>query len=238
MEIRYTAEHAALIETLRKTDQSRLLLMECGTVSYRQLLEFQKLLQGLKAKESLPDVILFTEHPPVITLGVRKDHNLLKASTELIAERGVELVQIHRGGGSTCHNPGQLVIYPIIDLQRRGIRVLSYVRFLEQLGIDLCASYGLEAGRRRHYPGVWVDERKLASVGVEITRNISMHGIALNICNDLSIFELVVPCGIEGVKMTSLSIESGQTVELEKTKSFAKQYCIDFFSDFPVKEAR
>jgi|GEM_PF-608669 len=174
---------------------------------------------------SIPSVILLVEHPPVITLGIHKDHNLLLSSPELLNQQGVECVPIRRGGGSTAHNPGQLVLYPIVSLPALGFRVAPFVHYLEQVGMDVLLAAGVEVQRRNRYPGLWVDGRKIASVGVQITRGVSMHGIAINLCNNLGIFDHIIPCGITGVEMTSALREIGSCPPMAYLKAVAEQSC-------------
>ena len=149
--------------------------------------------------------IFTVEHPSVITLGRHADlKHVLHPESEL-TEAGISLVRTERGGEVTCHNPGQLVIYPILPLSRMGLSVRSYVRLLEQSIINTLREVGLAATRDPNYPGVWVGADKICAVGIRIKQRVSMHGIALNIDNDLSIFNRVVPCGIQGRGVTSVS---------------------------------
>ncbi len=147
---------------------------------------------------STPDEIWFTEHPPVFTLG-------LNASREhLLAPGDIPVVQIDRGGQVTYHGPGQLMIYPLIDLKRAGLGVRDLVTALEQSVIDLCAGYGIEAAACPDAPGVYVDGAKVASVGLRIRRGASYHGMALNIDVDLEPFRRINPCGFENLEVTDL----------------------------------
>lgn len=218
-----------IIEELKAADKSGVVCIDCGTVPYREALELQSQLQLARIDDAVPDTVLVLEHPPVITLGVRKEHNRLLDSTESLMSRGIDVVSIQRGGGSTAHNPGQLIVYPIVKLVSRGLRVVPYVRFLEELCIELLHQYGIDAERRNRYPGVWIGSKKIASVGVQITRNVTMHGIAMNLNNDLSIFDAIVPCGIDGVEMTSVYKECGIKADMPGAKEFVIRYSEDFF---------
>ena len=162
--------------------------------------------------------MLCVEHPAVITLGLNTRHNRLLHSQEVLVSQGIEVVQIRRGGGATAHNPGQLVIYPIISLASLHFRVAPFVHYLEQIGIDLLSLCGVSATRVPRYPGLWVEGKKIASVGVQLAHSVSMHGIAINIENDLSIFDMMVPCGIDGVRMTSVEQESGTVLPMDVLK--------------------
>lgn len=146
-----------------------------------------------------PDEIWFLEHPPVFTLGMnaRREH--------VLAPGDIPVVQIDRGGQVTYHGPGQLVVYPLVDLRRLGLGVRDLVTALERSVIDLAAEYGVVAEARRNAPGVYVEGRKLASVGIRIRRGASYHGLAMNVNLDLEPFGRINPCGYEGLQMTRLA---------------------------------
>jgi len=146
-----------------------------------------------------PDEIWFLEHPPVFTLGVNANR------THLLAPGDIPVVQIDRGGQVTYHGPGQLVVYPLIDLRRAALSIRDFVSALERAVIDLAAEHGISAESRREAPGVYVGGRKLASVGVRVRRGGSYHGLALNVALDLAPFERINPCGYAGLRMTQLS---------------------------------
>jgi len=153
--------------------------------------------------------LLLVEHdPPVITLGRRatsRDH--LVASPARLEALGIELEESDRGGDVTWHGPGQLVVYPILDLERLGLRIHPYMRLLEEIVIELLAGYGVKGERDPEATGVWVDGLKICAMGVRVSRWVSMHGLALNVDPDLSQFELIVPCGLHGRRVTSLRRE-------------------------------
>jgi lipoyl(octanoyl) transferase len=150
-----------------------------------------------------PDEIWFLEHPPVFTLGVNA------SPAHLIAPGDIPVVQIDRGGQVTYHGPGQLVVYPLIDLKRLGLGIRDYVSALERAVIDLAAEFGIAAECRRDAPGVYVAGAKLASVGVRVRRGGSYHGLALNVALDLEPFSRINPCGYQGLAMTQLSVLGG-----------------------------
>jgi len=145
------------------------------------------------------DEIWFLEHPPVFTLGMNAD------PAHVLASGAIPVVQIDRGGEVTYHGPGQLVIYPLIDLRRARLGVRDLVTALEQSIVDYCATLGIAALARKDAPGVYVDGRKLASVGIRVRRSASYHGLALNVNMDLEPFGRINPCGFEGLEMTQLS---------------------------------
>jgi lipoyl(octanoyl) transferase len=150
-----------------------------------------------------PDEVWLLEHPPVFTLGLNGSR------THLLAPGDIPVVQIDRGGQVTYHGPGQLVVYPLIDLKRAGFGIREYVMALERAVIELAADYQIAAECRRSAPGVYVDGAKLASVGVRVRRNGAYHGLALNVALDLAPFERINPCGYQGLKMTQLSALGG-----------------------------
>jgi lipoate-protein ligase B len=196
-----------------------LIVRDCGRANYREVLALQQELQEQRRSGQSGDTVLMVEHPPVITLGARKSANRLRVDAAELARRGIEVVEIRRGGGATAHNPGQLVFYPILHLRELGLDVNQYVRTLEVIGIDLLAGLGVESDRRKGFPGLWVGPRKIGSIGVRISRGVTCHGMALNIQNDLSIFDLMVPCGLDGVEMTSVQKETGKTWEMPQVKA-------------------
>ncbi len=202
-------------------DQRRagdLQIIDCGLAEYRRVLELQGQLQEQRRAGEIGDTVLIVEHPAVITLGARKPANKLLADAEDLARRGIEVVEIRRGGGATAHNPGQLVFYPIIQLRDLRLDVNAYVRTLEAIGIELLAGLGVQSARRKGFPGLWVGERKTASIGVRVSRSVTCHGMAINIQNDLSIFDFVVPCGLDGVVMTSAQKETARTYDMGQVK--------------------
>ncbi|MBB47565.1 MAG: hypothetical protein CMJ33_03270 [Phycisphaerae bacterium] len=191
-----------------------------GRVSYAEALERQRSCHAdlVAAREhGGGEMTVFTleHHPPVITVtrrpGVREH---LLATPGHLTKQGIELFETDRGGDITYHGPGQLVAYPILDLNRLGLRIHPYMRLLEEVVIETVASFGIEAGREDGATGVWVaagtsQARKIAALGVRLSRWCSMHGLALNVDPDLSHFELIVPCGLNGRPVTSLRRELG-----------------------------
>ena len=220
-----------IISIAKESKESQIICIDCGIIEYEQALALQITLQKLRLNKEIPDVVLIMEHPPVITLGIRKDLNVLCAPKEHLTQLGISVVPIQRGGGATAHNLGQLIIYPIIALQERRLHVAPYVHFLEDLGIALLGEFGINAYSIPRYPGIWVAKKKIASVGVQITKGVSMHGIALNAWNDLSIFSHIVPCGIEGVVMTSIAKECEAPENMSQLVAFSRAYCINYFSN-------
>jgi lipoate-protein ligase B len=175
-----------------------------GTMAYAEALELQRQVARARIDGSLDqDVLLLVEHPPVVTLGRSAKGRHLLASPEQLATRGVELFEVERGGDVTFHGPGQLVGYPIIDLKRHKQDLHWYLRQVEEALIVALGEIGILAERNVGYTGVWTSGRKIASIGVHARDWVTWHGFALNVSTDLRYFELMVPCGIQSVTITS-----------------------------------
>ncbi|MBN2513683.1 MAG: lipoyl(octanoyl) transferase LipB [Sedimentisphaerales bacterium] len=218
----------------KKVQQSdQLVIRDCGLAGYGQILSVQQELLAARQEDSVPNTILVVEHHPVITLGARKSENKLRVDEAALRAKGIEIITIGRGGGTTAHNPGQLVIYPIVKLKSLKIDVTEFVRQIEQLGLELLSQLGVTADRKKGLPGLWVGDDKIASVGVQIKKWVTMHGIAINIQNDLSIFDSIVPCGLDGVTMTSAARLTGRQYDMNMIHQAAAQLCLNFFSEEP-----
>jgi lipoate-protein ligase B len=181
-----------------------------GTVDYREALAWQERLRAARQADELPDVMLTLEHWPVLTRGRRSTPAELPMGEDWYGMQGIEIVDVNRGGKITYHGPGQLVGYPIVRVDD----VVEYVRTLERALVVALGEEGLTARARPEdgpdYTGVWVGERKIASIGVHVARGVTTHGWAVNVENDLQPFSWVVPCGLDGVQMTSLIKETGR----------------------------
>jgi lipoyl(octanoyl) transferase len=183
-----------------------------GVVEYGAALEYQRAVARARISGSIPeDVLLLVEHPPVVTLGRSAKEQHMLASPQLLAARGVATFEVERGGDVTFHGPGQLVGYPIVDLKRHRQDLHWYLRQVEEGLIRALASFGIAGERTAGYTGVWTQNRKIASIGVHARDWVTWHGFALNVTTDLSYFDLIVPCGIPAVTMTSVARESGST---------------------------
>jgi lipoyl(octanoyl) transferase len=194
----------------------RLVVRRLGRIGYADGVERQKALVQARQAGEIDDTLLFVEHPPVITLGVKTRGNLanVRADADALAAQGIEIHDSGRGGDVTFHGPGQLVGYPIVDLKPDRQDVHRYVRDLEEVLIRTAAGFGIEAGRIKGLSGAWVGDRKLAAIGVRISRWVTSHGFALNVTTDLSGFNLIVPCGITDRGVTSLSALLGRDVPM------------------------
>ena len=193
--------------------QTEILIVPLGLTTYQQAWCIQQQCHA-RCQGTGENMVLITEHCPVITLGYRRQGEQLHLSQTELSERGIAFVECDRGGGATYHGPGQLVVYPIFStlLRRSGVRM--FVMLLEEVMQQICASYGVVAERRSGFPGVWVAERKIGAVGIAVRRGTSLHGIAVNISVDLQPFSYLVPCGLTGVVVTSIAQEVKNPVDL------------------------
>jgi lipoate-protein ligase B len=224
----------------------QLWVADLHTMPYGEALELQRSVAADRISGKIPeDVLLLMEHPPVVTLGRSSKDAHLTASPELLQLRGVELFEVERGGDVTFHGPGQLVGYPIIDLKRHKQDLHWYLRTVEQTLIDTLEALGIAAGRNTGYTGVWTGGKKIASIGVHARDWVTWHGFALNVTTDLSYFDLIVPCGIQDVTMTSIARElPASNVSVAKAgeiaaRAFARLLSLEpvYFDEWPTHPA-
>ncbi|SMC27897.1 lipoyl(octanoyl) transferase [Desulfacinum hydrothermale DSM 13146] len=186
-------------------------LLDIPLLDYREALELQRSLVDARHTGRLDrDVFILVEHPPVFTLGRRGGLENLTVSQEILQRRGIPVVPIERGGNITYHGPGQAVGYPIVHLPSAGWKVVAFVEALEEIMIRAAADFGVSARRDVRNRGVWVQDRKLGSIGIAVRHGVSFHGFALNAVVNLEPFDWVNPCGLRGVQMTSLARETGR----------------------------
>jgi len=229
-------EIAAKIGSVKKVHEtieigrSPLKIRDCGLGEYRQILQLQHELTENRRRNEIPNTVLIVEHPAVITLGARQSFNKLLTSREELKQKNIDIVEIRRGGGATAHNPGQLVLYPIMHLQQLGLGISEYIRELEAIGTELLKELGVDSTGRKGLPGLWIDERKIASIGVRVSKFVTYHGMAINIQNDLSIFDFIKPCGLENVEMTSVLKETGKRHSINHVKERLSQLLLRHFS--------
>jgi lipoyl(octanoyl) transferase len=214
-------------------------LLDLGLVPYREAWDLQRSLAGAVSQGAIPDTVVFLEHPPVVTLGRRADEGELHVPED--AE--VDVVETNRGGKSTFHGPGQLVCYPILDLRRHGKDVKKYVRDLEEALIRTLAPLGLEATRLEGLTGVWLERppRKIASIGVHISRWVTTHGYALNVDLDPAPFtEWITACGLEDAAFTTIAGELGRPVSVDEVRPLAREALEEVFAlsfeDLPAED--
>jgi lipoyl(octanoyl) transferase len=205
-----------------------------GRISFGDALALQEEIVARKrADQSLGDELLLLEHDPVYTIGRTPDQSSLRGGAHLPHP----LFPINRGGQATYHGPGQLMGYPIIDLRRCGEDLHRYLRWLEDLLVETLGETGITASTRTGLTGVWVENRKIASIGVGVRHWISMHGFALNVCGDLAPFNQIVPCGIANVTMTSIEKETGANFPVVELASRVEQVALRRISDLRNAEA-
>ncbi len=190
-----------------------------GVVPYADGLELQRQLVEERKADRIPDTLLLLQHPHVLTIGVKKDgRDHILASPDRLRALGVEVFETGRGGDVTYHGPGQLVGYPIIDLNPDRRDVHRYVRDLEEVMIRVCADYGLAAGRVKGFSGAWIGDEKIGAIGVRISRWITSHGFAFNVATDIDFFNLIVPCGIADKGVTSLASQLGRSPDMSEVE--------------------
>jgi len=231
--IRYNQAFAQIMIEPNRQHNNRIDIRDCGTAGYRQILQLQKKLHDQRKAGSIADTVLLVEHNPVITLGARQAANKLLADRSALRQKGIDVVDIRRGGGATAHNPGQLVFYPILHLGRLKLGITEYIRTLEQIGMELLDQLGLTAQRKKGLPGLWVGKRKIASIGVRVSRQVTYHGMAVNINNDLGLFDSIVPCGLDNVIITSVKKETGRTSDIPQVKKHLSKLLVKHFSNHP-----
>jgi lipoyl(octanoyl) transferase len=238
---------------------AEILVVDCGLVPYDEALVAQRWLVEARQEGAVPDVLLLLEHPPVYTRGRRSTSEELPMAVEWYEAQGIEVHDTDRGGRVTYHGPGQLVAYPIVSLKPYGDDVHEYVRRLERVAIASLAEHGVEAGMIEGLTGVWTrnpphspadgtktgrvateigpsagDARKIGSIGVHVSRGVTSHGIAINVNNDLQPFEWIVPCGIEGCRVTSLCGEMGAEQDLAAFSATVTAHFAEIFDRAPV----
>jgi lipoate-protein ligase B len=196
----------------------RLQVHHLGLMPYAEAHALQQRLREERIANRIPDTLLLLEHPPVITLGraFRPDHLLVDEAT--LGTKGIEVVITERGGSATYHGPGQIVAYVILDLQALGLGLHTYLRLLEETMLVTLADFGIKANRDSRNAGVWVGDAKIGFVGLHVRRWVTIHGCALNVDVDLTPFDRILPCGLEGVSATSMASILGSPVNIDAVK--------------------
>jgi len=212
----------------------RCFIVNLGLIDYKKALYLQeKILKAKREKKMKEDVLLLLEHPPTITIGKKGSTGEILINKIKLKENGISVYEIGRGGKVTYHGPGQLVGYPILNLANYGKDLHLYLRNLEEVIIATLKKFGILATRKKGLTGVWVNDKKIASIGIQVKNWISMHGFALNVSCDLGYFELIQPCGMESKIMSSLEVILKEKIELEDViakliPSFIKIFEIKF----------
>jgi lipoyl(octanoyl) transferase len=210
---------------------AELLYKDLGRMEYLAALALQERLVELKQCESSPDILLFVEHPHVYTLGRGGNES------NVLAPEEVPVYRTSRGGDVTYHGPGQLVVYPIIDLRSKLRKdVHRYLRNLEMTAIRTLEDFGLKGTRLPPYTGIWIEDRKIAAIGVAVRRCITYHGLALNVNTDLSYFKRIVPCGLAWAEVTSMARELGKEQSAERVKASFLDHFAELFGYSDIKE--
>lgn len=225
------------IEICESKTESSLLIIDYGLADYKKVLELQYQLRDERLRSEITNTVLIVEHPATITLGARQSANKLLAGRKELAEKHIDVVDIRRGGGTTAHNPGQLVFYPILNLQQLNLGISEYIRELESIGAELLEQLGVHVERHKGFPGLWIGAKKIASIGVRVSKFITYHGMAINLQNDLSIFDFITPCGLKGVEMTSVLKETGKRHSMSQVKKNLAELLKEHFLSYQTKNA-
>ena len=205
--------------------------VDLGLKPYKEVHKLQvQLAKALHEGLLYQEQFLCVEHPAVFTMGRNASRAHLGVTGSFLAERSIAVVPIERGGEVTFHGPGQLVLYPILRLKKRHLRVSAYVELLEELMLRLAADFGVEAGRDARNHGVWVGDNKLGSIGIAIRHGVSFHGLALNVNLDLTPFAWINPCGLTGVQMTSLAVQGAENCSMATVKKRLRHHLASLFS--------
>jgi len=216
---------------LHHTDSRTWHFLYLGIVPYAEAWDLQARLVEARVTGNLTnDVVLVLEHPAVFTLGKRGGRENLLVPEDMLARHGIPIVQVERGGNITYHAPGQLVLYPIVHLERAGIKVVDMVDRLEEVMIRTCAEWSIRAERNALNRGVWVGLKKIGAIGIAVRRGVSFHGMALNVNIDLTPFGWIQPCGLEGVGVTSMRTETGQDLGMAEVRRLLAQHMQTIFS--------
>ena len=211
-------------------EKNYLQIQDCGVCEYRSVLQLQQELCEKRRNNEIGNTIIIVEHPAVITFGARKSANKLLFSKEELAFNNIDIVEIRRGGGTTAHNPGQIVFYPILNLNQLSLGISEYIRKLEIIGMELLAQFNLDCDTKKGYPGLWIGDKKIASIGVRVSKFVTYHGMAINISNDLNIFDYIIPCGLDNIEMTSLLKETKINMSMDIIKEHLSQLFLRHFS--------
>lgn len=191
---------------------------DLGVIDYREAYALQQQISLAKTRRDLaPDVILVLEHPPVFTLGKRGGAENLRVTPDFLAQKGIPVIPTKRGGNITYHGPGQIVLYPIVDISRAHIGIADFVNTLEETMIRTCQAFGIKAARNPKNHGIWVENNKIGSIGLTVKHGVCHHGLALNVNLDLTPFSWINPCGLQGVGMTSMARDLGNKKDPKTT---------------------
>lgn len=228
------------VQTEKQSIYRKLVVIDHGLVEYNAAWDIQRGVFSKRTQGAADDHLLFFEHPNTYTLGKTASKTNLIGSEDFLRENGFSVVDIDRGGDITYHGPGQIVGYPIISLTEWHQDAHLYLRSLEEVLIRVCEEYGLSAGRKEKYTGVWIGERKIAAIGIKISRWVTMHGFAFNVNTNLDLFNGIIPCGIKDKDVTSLARELNNTTDMKSVKTLILKHFAEVFgyntlsSGYPV----
>lgn len=209
---------------------------DLGFIDYKEAWDFQQEIHKKRVSGEVEDFLFLLEHPNTYTLGKTAHRENLKGSEDFLNENKISVFDIDRGGDITYHGPGQIVGYPIIDLNNWYKDTHKYLRALEEVIIKTCADFDLNAGRIDKLTGVWIDNKKIAAIGIKVSRWITMHGFAFNVNTDLSLFNGIIPCGIQDKEVTSLKRELEKEISVSDVKHSLLKYFKEIFSYSYVNE--
>jgi len=199
-------------------ENKNLTYCDLGFIDYKEAWDLQKEIFSKRVSGEVEDYLLLLEHPNTYTLGKTAHRENLKGSEEYLKVNNISVYDIDRGGDITYHGPGQIVGYPIIDLNNWFKDTHKYLRALEEVIIKTCSDFGLDSGRNEKHTGVWIGDRKIAAIGIKVSRWITMHGFAFNVNTDLNLFNGIIPCGIQDKSVTSLSKELNSEISIQEVK--------------------
>ena len=209
--------------------ERKFIYSDLGKIDYQQAWDLQRELFDKRYKNELPDLLLLLEHNHTYTLGKTADKSNLIGSENYLKENNISVYDIDRGGDITYHGPGQIVGYPIISLENWKKDTHKYLRAIEEVIIRTCDEFGINASRNEKYTGVWVGDKKIAAIGIKVSRWITMHGFAFNVSTDLKYFGGIIPCGIRDKAVTSLENELNQKMILETVKNLLVKHFKEVF---------
>ena len=221
---------AKVLSSFKFKVSNQWLCVDIPLMEYGEALNLQRSLVEAKTSAIMAqDLILFLEHPPVFTFGRRGGREHLLVDDGALRMQGIEVFHAERGGDITYHGPGQLVVYPVVDIKKREFKVLEFVETLEEVMIRVAADWGIKAGRNPKNRGVWTGNKKIASIGIAIRHGVSFHGIALNVNTSMDPFSWINPCGLTGVEMTSMKEALGREIVMEEVRSATKLHIREIF---------
>ena len=193
-------------------------IIDMGLMDYAEAREMQKEVLKHRKKGRAPDTLIIGEHFPVFTLGKTGSYDNLLVDSNFLKRKNIKIIEANRGGDITFHGHGQIVLYPIIHLKENSLDVHKYIRALEELAIEFLIRYGIKGERAKGFTGIWVEDKKIASIGIGVSNWVTYHGISINVNTDLGFFSMIRACGIQGVGMTSLANILNKTIDINQAK--------------------